>query len=99
MSKKSTNPTEDAAAHLDTLQARRDELAAALPTHRATLEAAQGDLIDGKAGAEQAVTDAQARLSGAEGTLRLLDERLDAARAGARPAPARRRRRAPSKPR
>lgn len=81
MSTKTKHNAGDAAERLAKLQARRDELNGRLPDLRAALEAAQSDLIDGKKGAEQSVTDAQARLAGTEGALELLEQKITEAEA------------------
>ena len=75
-----TTPAEKALTALqaerDTLAARRDELATSREEAASELADAQRDLVDGKAGATEAVTTAQARVSGADGALSMLAERL-----------------------
>ena len=73
--------TPDLDARVAALHARRDELTAEIAAARTALAAAQSDAIDGKAGASDAVTQAQARLSGAEGTASMLAERITTAEA------------------
>ena len=79
MPKKTDSQLNTARAAVDKLHARRDDLSAEIDAARAALASAQSDAIEGKAGASDAVTTAQARMTGAEGTLTLLDDLISKA--------------------